>query len=128
MDTSTIIILIGAVAALFYLNKLRNSKSMIRPQKFKELLEEESGVIIDVRTKSEYNDGHLKKADYNYDLSASDFEQKITKLDKDKNYFLYCRTGARSGRASQIMKRKGFENVYNIGGLQSLINAGFEKE
>lgn len=101
---------------------------MIPPQKFKELLQEGPGVVIDVRTRSEYNNGHLKKTDYNYDMSSSDFEKKIEKLDKDKNYFLYCRTGARSGRATQLMKRKGFENVYNIGGLQSLVNAGFEKE
>ncbi|PAU94639.1 rhodanese [Aliifodinibius salipaludis] len=101
---------------------------MIPPQKFKELLQEGPGVIIDVRTKNEFNSAHLEQTDYNFDISSSDFEQKIKKLDKDKNYFLYCRTGARSGRASQVMKRKGFENVYNVGGLESLINAGFEKE
>lgn len=128
MDTLTIIILIGVAVALFYLNKLKNSKNMIPPQKFKELLQEGPGVVIDVRTRSEYNNGHLKKTDYNYDISSSDFETKVEKLDQGKNYFLYCRTGARSGRATQIMKRKGFENVYNIGGLQSLVNAGFEKE
>lgn len=128
MDSLSIIILIGVAVALFYLNKLKNSKTMIPPQKFKELLKEESGVIIDVRTKGEYNNGHLKKTDYNFDMSSSDFEQKIDKLDKDKHYFLYCRSGARSGRATQMMKRKGYENVYNIGGLQHLVNAGFEKE
>jgi phage shock protein E len=128
MDALTVIILIGVAVALFYLNKLKNSKDMIPPQKFKELLQEGPGVVIDVRTKSEYNSGHLKKTDYNYDISSSDFEENIEKLDKDKNYFLYCRTGARSGRATQVMKRNGFENVYNIGGLQSLVNAGFEKE
>ncbi|WP_440999734.1 rhodanese-like domain-containing protein [Fodinibius sp. SL11] len=101
---------------------------MIPPQKFKELLNEESGVIIDVRTKGEYQNGHIKKTDYNYDLSSANFEQNLQKLDKGKNYFLYCRSGARSGRATQIMKRNGFENVYNIGGIQSLVSAGFEKE
>ena len=128
MDASTVIILIGVAVVLFYLNKLKNSKNMIPPQKFKELLQEGPGVVIDVRTKSEYNDGHLKKTDYNFDMSSSGFEQKVEKLDKDKNYFLYCRTGARSGQATKLMKRKGFENVYNIGGLQSLVSAGFEKE
>jgi phage shock protein E len=128
MDASTVIILIGVAVVLFYLNKLKNSKNMIPPQKFKELLQEGPGVVIDVRTKSEYNDGHLKKTDYNFDMSSSGFEQKVEKLDKDKNYFLYCRTGARSGQATKFMKRKGFENVYNIGGLQSLVSAGFEKE
>jgi phage shock protein E len=128
MDALTVIILIGVAVVLFYLNKLKNSKNMIPPQKFKELLQEGPGVIIDVRTKSEYNDGHLKKTDYNFDMSSSGFEKKVEKLDKDKNYFLYCRTGARSGQATKLMKRKGFENVYNIGGLQSLVSAGFEKE
>ncbi len=128
MDALTIIILIGVAVALFYLNKLKNSKNMIPPQKFKELLNEESGVIIDVRTKGEYQNGHIKKTDYNYDLSSANFEQNLQKLDKGKNYFLYCRSGARSGRATQIMKRNGFENVYNIGGIQSLVSAGFEKE
>lgn len=127
MDGLTVIILIGVALALFYLNKLKNSQNVIPPQKFKELLQEEIGVIIDVRTKDEYNSGHLKKADYNFDISSPDFEQKIKKMDKDKNYFLYCRSGARSGRAAQIMKRNGFENVYNVGGLQSLVNAGFDK-
>lgn len=128
MDALTVIILMGVAVALFYLNKLKNSKDMIPPQKFKELLQEGPGVVIDVRTKSEYNSGHLKKTDYNYDISSSDFEENIEKLDEDKNYYLYCRTGARSGRAAQVMKRNGFKNVYNIGGLQSLVNAGFEKE
>ncbi|MDZ7658300.1 rhodanese-like domain-containing protein [Fodinibius sp.] len=127
MDATTVIILVGVAFALFYLNKLKNSKNMIPPQKFKELLEEESGVIIDVRTNGEYNSGHLKNTDFNFDVSSG-FEEKIKDLDKDKNYFLYCRTGSRSGRATQIMKRNGFENVYNVGGLQNLVNAGFEKE
>ncbi len=127
MDATTVIILVGVAFALFYLNKLKNSKNMIPPQKFKELLEEESGVIIDVRTSGEYDSGHLKRTDFNFDVSAG-FEEKIKDLDKDKNYFLYCRTGARSGRATQIMKRNDFENVYNIGGLQNLMKAGFETE
>lgn len=128
MDGLTVIILIGVAVALFYLNKLKNSRNMIPPQKFKELLEKEGGTILDVRTRREYSNGRLKKTDHNFDMSSADFEQNIEKLDKNKNYFLYCRSGARSGRATQMMKRKGFENVYNIGGLQNLINAGFEKE
>lgn len=127
MSTSLIIIILFVVAAaLFYFNKIKNN--MIPPQKFKELLNEESGVIIDVRTPDEYGNGHLKKTDHNFDVSSSDFEQKIKNLDKDKNYFLYCRSGSRSGQAKQIMKKNGFENVYNVGGLQSLVSAGFEKE
>ncbi|MDZ7715193.1 MAG: rhodanese-like domain-containing protein [Balneolaceae bacterium] len=128
MDGLTVIILVAAVVALFYFGKFKTSKNMIPPQKFKELLKEDSGIIIDVRTAAEYSAGHLSKADYNFDISSSDFEDNISNLDKSKNYYLYCRSGARSGRATQVMKRKGFENVYNIGGLVNLVNAGFEKE
>ncbi|WP_142713869.1 rhodanese-like domain-containing protein [Fodinibius sediminis] len=101
---------------------------MIPPQKFKELLKEQSGTIIDVRTKDEYRNGHLKKADYNFDLMSGEFEQKIKSLDKKRSYYLYCRSGNRSGQAAGIMKKNGFKNVYNVGGLQQLVNAGFEKQ
>lgn len=128
MDTSLIIIiLVGAAFALFYLNKLKNSKNMLPPQAFKERLQEEPGVIIDVRTRNEYQSGHLKKTDYNYDVTSGEFEQKMKSLDKNKTYYLYCRSGARSGQAAKKMKENGFENVYNVGGLQSLLGAGFEK-
>ncbi|MEL7833776.1 rhodanese-like domain-containing protein [Fodinibius sp. Rm-B-1B1-1] len=100
---------------------------MIPPQKFKELLEEKPGIIIDVRTPREYEEGYLKKVDFNIDISA-DFEQNIEELNKDNTYYLYCGSGARSERATQLMKRKGFENVYNVGGLEALIEAGFEKQ
>lgn len=128
MDTSLIIIiLVGAAFALFYLNKLKNSKNMLPPQAFKERLQEDPGVIIDVRTRNEYQSGHLKKTDYNYDVTSGEFEQKMKSLDKNKTYYLYCRSGARSGQAAKKMKENGFENVYNVGGLQSLLGAGFEK-
>ncbi|TYP92143.1 Rhodanese-related sulfurtransferase [Fodinibius salinus] len=127
MSTSLIIVILVVVAAVFfYFKKIKNS--MIPPQKFKELLNEESGVIIDVRTPAEYSNGHLKKADHNFDVSSSDFNDGISNLEKEESYFLYCRSGARSGRAMQIMKRNGFENVYNVGGMQDLVAAGFKKQ
>ncbi|GAA5522837.1 rhodanese-like domain-containing protein [Aliifodinibius salicampi] len=128
MDTSLIvIILVGAAFALFYLNRIKNSKNMIPPQKFKELLEEDPGIIIDVRTKGEFKSGHLKEVDHNFDVTSGEFNEKVRNLDKNKVYYLYCRTGARSGQAVNIMKRNNFENVYNVGGLQSLVNAGFKQ-
>lgn len=128
MDTSLIIvILVGAAFVLFYLQKLRNSENSLPPQEFKEKLEEEPGRIIDVRTRNEYNNGHLKMTDYNFDVTSGEFEQKMTDLDKNETYYLYCRTGARSGEAVNMMKKKGFENVYNVGGFEHLVSAGFEK-
>lgn len=129
MDTSLIIlILVGVAFVLLFIKNWKNSKNALSPQEFKEKLKEQSGKIVDVRTKSEFKKEHLKKTDYNFDINSGDFEQKVNSLHKNKTYYLYCRSGARSGKAARVMKKNGFEDVYNIGGLQSLINAGFEVE
>jgi phage shock protein E len=95
---------------------------------FKEKVESSPGVIIDVRTKQEYDQGHLKVTDAQYDWNGGEFHDVIGDLDKDKTYYLYCRTGNRSGQAARMMKDQGFENVYNIGGFEDLANSGFESE
>lgn len=95
---------------------------------FKEKYEIEQGVVIDVRTQEEYEEGHLTKTDKLLDFTNGEFQVSLSKLDKDKTYYLYCRTGNRSGQAARIMKSEGFEKVYNIGGFEDLTNAGFEVE
>ena len=50
-------------------------------------------------------------------MSLSDFLYEVNQLDKSKSYFLYCRSGNRSGQACRYMKESGF-NTYNlIGGM-----------
>jgi phage shock protein E len=106
----------------------KSSNIDVSISEFKKMLEEDPGIIIDVRTKIEYDDGHLKKTDLLYDYRADDFEDKINRLEKDKTYYLYCRSGNRSGKAARMMRKKGFENVYNIGGFEDLAGSGFEAE
>lgn len=127
MNTALIVIVLIAVAfGLFYLSKQQNEANEINLEKVKEKIENGSGVVIDVRTAGEYADGHLKKAVHNWDVMSGEFEQNIDSLDKEKSYYLYCRSGNRSGKATKIMEQNGFENVHNIGGYQDLINAGLE--
>ncbi|TVR34024.1 MAG: rhodanese-like domain-containing protein [Balneolaceae bacterium] len=95
---------------------------------FKEKVESNPGVIIDVRTRQEYDQGHLKMTDAQYDWNGGEFQDAIEDLDKDKTYYLYCRSGNRSGQAARMMKNEGFENVYNIGGFDDLASNGFESE
>ncbi|HKK25850.1 MAG TPA: rhodanese-like domain-containing protein [Gracilimonas sp.] len=95
---------------------------------FKEKFQEEQGVVIDVRTQEEYEEGHLVKTDKLLDFTNGEFQNSLSDMDKDKTYYLYCRTGNRSGQAARIMKSQGFENVYNVGGFEDLANAGFEAE
>ena len=89
-------------------------------------MQNEPGVVIDVRTDQEYNSGHLTLSKYQYDFSGGEFARKIETLDKDKTYYLFCRTGNRSGQAARLMKKNGFENVYNVGGFKGLVEEGFE--
>jgi phage shock protein E len=94
----------------------------------KEMIEEDRGVIIDVRTENEYNSGHLKLTDHHYNFLDGEFAEKLEDLEKDETYYLYCRTGNRSAQAAKKMKDAGFTRAYNIGGFQELANAGFETE
>lgn len=71
--------------------------------------EENSNILIDVRTKGEFRSGYIPKA-INLDISSHNFIEELTKMDKTKNYFVYCRSGMRSSSALKKMRDLGFEN------------------
>ena len=82
-------------------------------------------VVLDVRTPEEYAAGHLVGAP-NINVLADDFRAQVDTLDRNQTVYLYCRTGNRSGRATEIMKEMGFTEVYNVGGFSDLAAAGAE--
>jgi rhodanese-related sulfurtransferase len=69
--------------------------------------------IIDVRTPSEYSEGHIPSS-INVDVQNANFKTEIEKLDKSKQYVVYCRSGNRSLNAYNQMKAMGFVNIYNV--------------
>ena len=79
-------------------------------------LQDESVVLIDVRTSTEVASGYIPEAEYFIDINGANFEQKIAELDTTKTYVIYCRSGARSGRTASYMSRNGFTEVYNLEG------------
>jgi rhodanese-related sulfurtransferase len=70
-------------------------------------------VILDVRTPAEYGQGHIAGAQL-LDYKSARFSEGLERLDKTKTYFVYCRTGNRSGRALQLMESMGFGNIYHL--------------
>ncbi|UQD56618.1 rhodanese-like domain-containing protein [Flavobacterium sp. K5-23] len=78
--------------------------------------EDDDSLILDVRTEDEYNDGIIANAKNIDFYKGQDFITELEKLDKNLNYFVYCRSGARSGKACEIMNELGFENAYNLSG------------
>lgn len=78
--------------------------------------ESEESVIMDVRTDDEFSTGYIEGA-VNIDFyMGNKFISEIDKLDKSKSYFIYCKSGARSGQTCELMKQKGFKKVYNLEG------------
>ena len=83
----------------------------------------DADVVIDVRTPAEFAEGHLAGAE-NIDIMAPDFVQQVQDFDREATYYLYCRSGGRSGRAADVMRKMGFDKAYNIGGFQTLAAVG----
>ena len=78
-------------------------------------------IVIDVRTPDEIAQTGAIENSINIDFKSSDFKEKISVLDKDKEYILFCKSGNRSGQASKIMAEMGFSNINNLN------NAGYEE-
>jgi len=87
---------------------LKEAKELIENNR-----EHDGFVVLDVRTKEELQHGVLGKP-LNIDISEPDFVEKIQKLDKEKTYLVYCRSGNRSKMAASLMKKLGFRNIYEI--------------
>ena len=101
----------------------------ITPREAFELIQKRQGSadfeIIDVRTPEEFDGGHIENATLiNY--YAADFEAQIERLDKDRTYVIYCRSGGRSAGARETMRELGFREVHNVlGGIIRWTEEGF---
>jgi len=74
-------------------------------------------VILDVRTPEEFLGEYIENA-VNLDYYSDTFRNNLDKLDKNKTYLIYCRSGRRSENALNIMKELDFREVYNmLGGV-----------
>jgi rhodanese-related sulfurtransferase len=85
-----------------------------------QLESDENAVILDVRTEDEVAEGFIPNAIHIDIYRGQGFVYEVDLLDKSKNYYVYCRSGARSSQACQIMRQLDFLNTYNLmGGIMS---------
>jgi len=82
---------------------------------FNDFIKKGEGQLIDVRTPNEFESGNIASST-NIDFYSAGFQDQLTKLDKNKPVYLYCRSGRRSGIAMNLMKDMGFISVYNLDG------------
>jgi len=85
----------------------------LNPAEFKSAIAKKDGILLDVRTLYEFEDGHIKDAGQLNYYSFS-FKENLLKLPKDKPIYVYCRTGYRSGKTAEILLANGYKNVYNL--------------
>ena len=85
----------------------------------KTLMEKEEGyILLDVRTKGEYESGYIPGA---INIPLSDIDEKIISFlpDKSQMILVYCRSGNRSREASDKLSKLGYSNVLEIGGINA---------
>src|SRR5680860_240071 len=85
---------------IFGLTKMENNSMDLSQQEWEDQLEkDDNAFILDVRSPEELEEGYIPNA-ANIDFYlGQDFLSEIQKLDKSKNYYVYCRSGNRSGQA-----------------------------
>ena len=84
----------------------------LKPKEVFTILEKHRGdpdyVPLDIRTPKEYEKGYIENATF-LNIKSKDFADELEKL--NKKYFVYCRTGRRSNKALDLMKKHGFNEV-----------------
>ena len=80
---------------------------------FDKLRTNNTSVILDVRTPSEFARGHIPGA-VNIDWYAKNFTENVAALDKSHTYLVHCAVGGRSAQACERMEKLNFTNLYNL--------------
>ena len=108
------LILIGSVLLL---GCSSNSQSYInlKPIEFQTSFEKEGCIILDVRTPQEVSSGAIENAS-TIDFYDQDFERKISKIQKDKTVYVYCKSGGRSSQVAKLLVKSGQAKVVNLNG------------
>lgn len=69
--------------------------------------------LIDVREPQEFDAGHILGA---RNIPVTQLKQRLIEVRKDKPVYLYCQKSSRSARAAGILRKKGYEDIYQLKG------------
>ena len=89
------------------------------------LLEDNPGVLLDIRTPEEVSKGFLKNASF-INFYDENFLQKASWVKKNQPIYVYCHAGGRSSKAAEMLIELGFREVYNlVGGYSKWVEDGY---
>jgi len=90
---------------------------VVTPKQAWKMIQENRGnpnfVLLDVRTPKEFFKERLAGA-IMLDFYSLNFNNELGKLDRNKTYLVYCKTGVKSDSARKVMLKMGFKKVYNM--------------
>ena len=124
--------IIGTAAMLFSGHGHGNATGadirLVNPDEALVLIRSNAGnrqfMILDIRTPGEYRGGHIPNSVL-LDYHSPGFRDSLAALDRDRAYFVYCRSGNRTGRAVDMMKELGFTRIYELrGGIRAWLSSG----
>lgn len=95
------------------LDQIKNMFGLGPKIDYKQLIEQHGATIVDVRTKAEYQSGHIKGS---VNIPLNNLSNHYSKLDKTKPVITCCASGIRSAQGKNILQANGFSEVYNGGG------------
>ena len=109
MNWTTILIILTVLAVFFFIRRM----ALISPDTAREAIKN-GALVIDVRTSSEYESGHLPGT---VNIPLGDLSERIATVcpDKGKMILLHCLSGGRSGMAVVTLKSLGYRNAHNLG-------------
>jgi UPF0176 protein len=97
-------------------SKERIASSHLEPKEWNKLIKKKDTYIIDTRKPFEYEVGTFKKSINPNINNFRDFPKYLNKLKKDKPVAMFCTGGVRCEKTSVYLKKKGFNNIYQLNG------------
>lgn len=123
MKVSLRILILTLLLTSTSLTAVVNAYSNVTVAQAKSMIDSNLVVILDVRTQAEYDSGHIRNAKL---IPSTELPGRLNELNKNDSILVYCKSGGRSGPASQTLTDNGFLHVYNmVGGITAWIAAGY---
>jgi nitrous oxidase accessory protein len=118
------LVLFILVSSLLTVRTLANGYTDVTVTEAKTMIDQDpSLVILDVRNQSEYDAGHIRNAGL---IPVWQLASRLNELNKTDEILVYCKLGARSADASQILESNSFLHVYNmLGGIIAWTAIGY---
>ncbi|MGF1556743.1 rhodanese-like domain-containing protein [Paucihalobacter sp.] len=110
------------------LNQQKGDIQLVSPEEMQELQKDRSVQMVDVRSAEAHAIESIPNSQ-NIDFNSPNFDEEVSKLDKNKPVLLYCGSGGTSAKCSAKLKDAGFKKIYELeGGISRWKYEGFDLE